>query len=957
MRFRTQLRRTRPVLISRLESAFTDTVKNAGGQCTQKRRLLSAVLPDARSFFVLDMVIFLESLKKHLEEAGRDLTGHALVVGRNIQAAESEQLCRMLSGSAVSRCSGIWCEGDLLKELEPFLNFETRFKGFGELSLFQNPVGFGQALGKTGQKPGFPPKSKEAVPKTEVLEQPQLKDFKSPSRPGDLFPYREKISRALSRNSGKNTLLTGLRFIGKRDGLYHYCAPFLGDAPALVFRFGSGCKGCAVFTDALSPALKSFLSEKIPRETLDDLYSLGDFLFRERLSGKLFPSIKEGTRRFLKILLESYIKAFHARGIKPILILEDLSGAQDETAALFRETFNSLDGKDELLVFGISPIQGGEVPQNVIRDWAGIFPRILKFAPEDFPAGGRINMPAPLWEAAYCFALLGKFFPAWLFPRLFEEEGLSSKTPEKAVVMLKKLGLIDTAQDPRPLIPDFYSRAEKILGEGVERIRGMLRRRLLAWVNSGGLDPSFGFLDKLAELGGRIDDFLVLRALRVDVIKGTCSGIAKAVEKNAWPGGTAQSERPELLTWIYQSQKALVQGDEHDIRSFLKRNPPELPSSVFPGFKAQVHANLACVFLSVRDTASAESALSRAMLLNQNVKDPSIPAYRLFALFKLFKGHFEDAIEYINFAIDRSAPVESTYQKNDETQEQIKSLYFAACINYLYGNLAKAERFAYNAEKAAARFIHARWAEKARFIRGRILFETGSYEEARELFSSLLKNENEKLSPKRQTLEAWVYRSRFFALGLSGGNWAAERPKNPNADALVFMAEAAFLSGSFKETLDLSGDLLKKSAEADGDFTFIEQADWQSGFSQCEYLLEPRGTYLRRLALMHRSLALSRLQCQGEEKAKAVSLMRKILREDLLPDGDPNDSFYYFAFYSALKDTSSPQVDISTAVSMGFKRLQRRASRIDDTHLRQSYLSANYWNRALNLAAKEYKLI
>jgi hypothetical protein len=29
-----------------------------------------------------------------------------------------------------------------------------------------------QALGKTGQKPGFSTKSKEAVPKTEVLEQP-----------------------------------------------------------------------------------------------------------------------------------------------------------------------------------------------------------------------------------------------------------------------------------------------------------------------------------------------------------------------------------------------------------------------------------------------------------------------------------------------------------------------------------------------------------------------------------------------------------------------------------------------------------------------------------------------------------------------------------------------------------------------------------------------------------------
>jgi hypothetical protein len=34
-----------------------------------------------------------------------------------------------------------------------------------------------QALGKTGQKPGFSIKSKKAVPKTEVLEQPHLTGF------------------------------------------------------------------------------------------------------------------------------------------------------------------------------------------------------------------------------------------------------------------------------------------------------------------------------------------------------------------------------------------------------------------------------------------------------------------------------------------------------------------------------------------------------------------------------------------------------------------------------------------------------------------------------------------------------------------------------------------------------------------------------------------------------------
>jgi hypothetical protein len=43
------------------------------------------------------------------------------------------------------------------------------------VSLFQNPVGFEQALGKTGLKPGFSLKFKVAVPKAEVLEQPQVR--------------------------------------------------------------------------------------------------------------------------------------------------------------------------------------------------------------------------------------------------------------------------------------------------------------------------------------------------------------------------------------------------------------------------------------------------------------------------------------------------------------------------------------------------------------------------------------------------------------------------------------------------------------------------------------------------------------------------------------------------------------------------------------------------------------
>jgi hypothetical protein len=48
---------------------------------------------------------------------------------------------------------------------------------------------------------------------------------------------------------------------------------------------------------------------------------------------------------------------------------------------------------------------------------------------------------------------------------------------------------------------------------------------------------------------------------------------------------------------------------------------------------------------------------------------------------------------------------------------------------------------------------------------------------------------------------------------------------------------------------------------------------------------------------------------------------------------------------------------MGTVVSIAFKRLQRRASRIDDPKTRQDYIFRNRWNNALSLAAKEYKLI
>jgi hypothetical protein len=64
---------------------------------------------------------------------------------------------------------------EIISGVRPFgIPTKERPEKNGDLSLFQNPVGFEPGSSKNRQKPGFSTKFTEAVPKTEVLEQPQL---------------------------------------------------------------------------------------------------------------------------------------------------------------------------------------------------------------------------------------------------------------------------------------------------------------------------------------------------------------------------------------------------------------------------------------------------------------------------------------------------------------------------------------------------------------------------------------------------------------------------------------------------------------------------------------------------------------------------------------------------------------------------------------------------------------
>jgi hypothetical protein len=932
LRFRSQLRRTRPGLVADLDDAAARAAVDAGGRLVNSRRGVSAVFSEEKpAGRWLDLLILFETVHGALEKNAAELYGHALILGRGISESEAGELCRALSASPLRGYTGIWCSRDIQKNLAAYGVFENSpdkvFKGYVELKQFK----------------------KHEARACETL-----------------FPYREKIKRALVQGGEKNTVVLGPEFTGKRDGVYRYCAGLLGKIPPLAIRFGAGGTGLACFADALSPEIRSFLSGSsagtpVPLETLKELENLWGLLFRERLREEMSPYMIETGRRFLRILLLAYGSA--AR-FPAVIIIENPEAAADEGVLVFNEVFNSLEHKGNYLVFAVADTPGGEN----LKNWNLTYSRMLKYSAEDCPVREQPDLSGDLWEIAYGIALLGRYFPACLFEELFEEEGIHRQVYRRALEMLAAGGVVDMAADPRPRIPDFISRAEEVLGGKKDVIRALVRNRLLAWVDSGRLRPCFNLLRILSELGGEGGAAVALKSLRGDIFNGTCGGIEDAVRRRYFDRltgtkhakGVAQDVaqcNAQSFLWVYKTLKALASGGVREIRAAFSGAPPQ--HTEYPGLRSQILANRISFSLGTRDIAAASRAAKEAMLLNQELKGGAAASYRYFSLVNLSERRLDDALEYISFAMEQA-------EKTESDDELMISAYFAAGVQVLYGNFSRAERFTLKAEEAAEKLGHIEWAERARFLRGKIRFETGYYADALGIFNSLAgQSGGNAASPslKPGTIASWTARAACFLNGGKGGFPSAAFREKPCPDGPLFKIEAACLAGDCREAENLAEKWRASSFESgsansiDDDFLFTEQPDWRSGFAQCELMLIPARLFRSRFVSVYQALARSRLETSREEKEGLADNLRQLLREDLLANTDPNEVFYLYAYYRILKETGAAQVDLNTAVSMAFKRLQRRAGRIDNADARQTFLTRHHWNGALSLAAREYKLI
>ena len=911
LRFHVQLRRTRPDLHSSLEKSIIAAITAAGGTIGNERRSISGTFDEDAVGFWASLVTLLDAVLNALSGITDELYGHVLIIGRDLSSDDGLRLIRDLPIGG----TGVWCDSAVRQALSPYIEFNapsaqpgasSRLSDFGLMKRFIFPIA----------------KNRER-----------------------LFPYRAKILELLNLGPPRNAALIGRLFIGKRDGLRRYLAQFQPVFPLLVVCFGSGGTGLACFADALAPEMAEFIRTAASDAEQRELAELQRVIIRERFRDEYSEYLLAQGRRFIECLLDRYCRSVEKRGAKPILALENIDQADMEIQQLFLSVYQQLPAKDRLLVYGTwvpqeeEPLNGRAVNRAA---WTAVFPRILQIS------SGAVAIPPPpafppeLWEIAYTLYLFRRYFPPSQQYALLSDSLLTFKTLSWALDFLATLGIFDFPEDPQPRIPNFAARAEQILGERKERIRSMVWVRMVAQVNNGTYSPCFALVRFLTELGGAPSDSLFLDAILSDVLNKTYKKIEEAIDANEFLSAVGPSRFPSLL-YIFTAYKALVHGSGEEIQEAFQRTLEE--ESILPAYRAQISANQAGYCLGIQDIPAAMDAIKMTIMCSQNQKGGErglAQGYRLFSLAHLAAGRLEDSVEYSSFAVENA-------QRSGNLEELAVTAYYASSGHLLFGNVHKAGGYAEQSDQVALSAGRLEWAYRARFLLGRIRFESGLYEEARDIFQNLQRLIG---SPESEmTLSAWIYRCDVYIPGA-----IPKKPAKMNVDARLFEIEAAYFSGNYQEAVALAERLRK--ALPDTGFIFIEQPDWRSGFSQCELLLFPLPELYTRIIATYWALSKSRLSLQTESfRQEAQEGMQHILREERLFQTDPYDSFYFFSQYLILEETGATENDANTAISIASRYLQKRASRINDEEAKRLFLTRNYWNNGLFTAAKKHNLV
>lgn len=952
IRYLSQLKRTRPALVSRLQSSVGEAIRGAGGALSARPGVLSGGFDDGAIAFGLDLILALESIAASTAEAERELFGRACLVGER-SLGEDEEAAAIRRFSADSGGTGIWCDGGVAGRLEPYAEFSAPAGEYRQLLRFDF--------------------------RTERANRPDEESI--------LAPAAATLIDALDRGKGggpEGYAILGPARSGKRWIVERAVASRFGEGPLLRVRFSPCAGGLATLADMLASAENGLGLHGASGSAVGDPLGAAS---RQRLSGAKSSTLERRMEERLVASLSGYASSRDASSVPAFVLIEKLAAAPTwarELVAPRRSGGGLVDAEDR------EPSGGKALRDRVGRSGIGnICPvflldddaselvpgveRLVCLSPDRpvpylkrletmgwrFSAEGRPLLAPPalsrdFLELAYAFSLIRGLFPASWHRDLLAQAGKVPELFDLVSDKLVSLGIIDYPDEPGDPFPAFEDYAARVLGDRGEAVRSLVRRRLIEQEADKRLVPSQEFLVLLESLGASCDADLCARSAFADALASGAEGrVAEAGSgAGAKPGRFASLRccpRPEVLERLYQARSALVRGTAAVGEGPFLAPAPE--SSAGDRYRDLYLMELASL-QAARGTLKEATASAKAAVINLQERgdgSDAARAYRILGETALASYEGDEGAEYLEFASEAASRIGDRY-------EMLLADAASAIAQFLRGNYSKAALRLDAAARIADDDYRDEWVAWLRFLGGRIAFEVGRYEIASERFLQASDLSEACSAPgARDLCRAWRGRAARYAGRVPEPDDFAAGESCP--DAALFLAEALLLDGradEAKRALSAFEAAIENAppVRACG----MDRIRWDSGFSMVEERLfggaGPNAMY-RRLILSLRGLASLRSGADEE----AVAGLRALVKEDRAQAFDPHAPFYAFCLYRSIDASGASTIDRATVLSTAFKRLQGRATRIDDVELRRSYISASRWNSQLMEEARAHKLI
>lgn len=937
IRYLSQLRRTRSNDMGRLESSIVAALKDSGARIRREGETLYAVFDEGAIGFWLDLAIALESVVSALALVERDLLGRACFIGAFEPSAE-ERDSRLRILCSRPNPTGLWCDTIVADALDSY----ARFRPEGDLHVLESFA------------------FRAPVPRSQLG-----------------YLVRPRIAEAIHKigldPSAPPVLLVGPALVGKRQTLDSVLLSYGGVAKVLRVRFDERSGSIAAIADSLS---------SVPSDQAEIVASASTNRFSLEPSSALIDSFARCCAGILKALIDGT-----GPGATPVLVVEEIDRADVHARACLRSSISEPGISGNLAIFATASDAGaaeavfGNAFRTVLVDYPdrwesesllppsdgpsspfepgalGGLPAAYRAAlgwslrPDGSPRSIHPRLPADLLEIAYALALAHGIFPLAELVSVLFPGGKPRLSLPLALDRLADLGILASADDPRPVVPGFIVFSESVLGRRVDMIRALVRDRVLTAVSKGRLRKSFETLEILTALGGAGDDELVLDSLVSGALRGESRAVRRALDSGSF-AVTVGISRAASLERIFRSRSSLVFGTEAEIRAaFVVPAPESFPSERYRAYDSMDLASFYFAGARIDQTLPLAAGAAKDALLILQTQPPTgaiARAYRLLGEIELYRERIAEAIDYFSFSAESA-------ERCGDLYESLLADINGAATQFLFGNYSKAERCALGAVKRARSTYQIQWEQWARFMLGRVQFETGRYAAAVETFSAVVDAFGSEGGRGRSLAEAWRARASAFVTESHPAVFADLEGAVDGADDVgLFAVEAAYLAANYDAAVSLADAFL--SLPVKPRFRSPERVDWSSGFAMVEDRSVGNAagdSVVRKLVRAYRALSLA----AGRDPKEAVSELHRLSKEERVSDFDPYDAFYFRALSIANEAAALPAIDRQTILSIAFKRLQRRASRIDDAEIRRSYQFSNRWNATLYADAKANKLI